>query len=290
MKGEKEKKSWRSTRRNIRSPSKDFHKSSPKEQKTDISLTKQSIKTDLKIFYDQEAKKYHQTRKKYWKEGETLVNYIQQHFQGREIRILEFGCGSGRFASYLSEHYTGNFKYQGVDLSKELIKYAQQDNPNLEFIAEDISKFLPLLKQESFDLIIGTSSFQHIPSYKERLFLMKHFYRTLKYEGLVVMTNRALSEWFAKKHRKPLLNAIGKYLLTLGKADWRNILVPRTNKGKTSTRYYHLFSLKELKKLTDFSGFSLKECSYLDKDGSFTPKSREARNSLLIAEKFPLQN
>lgn len=119
---------------------------------------------------------------------------------------------------------------------------------------------------------------------------MKHFYRALKYEGLVVMTNRALSEWFAKKHRKPLLNAIGKYLLTLGKADWRDILVPRTNKGKTSTRYYHLFNLKELKKLTDFSGFSLKECSYLDKDGNLTPKSREARNSLLIAEKFPLQN
>ena len=141
----------------------------------------------------------------------------------------------------------------GVDLSEGLLSYAKKENPKMKFVCEDISEFIVQQKQESFDLIVGTSSFQHIPSFKERLFLMKHFYRLLTYDGKVMMLNRSLSHWFIRKHRKEISKSLGKYLLSFGKKSRRDIMVPWTNKGKTFKRYYHLFDLTELKKLSDFS-------------------------------------
>jgi predicted TPR repeat methyltransferase len=117
---------------------------------TDLS----PIKSQLQSFYDHEAKKYYETRKKFWKEGELLLQIIENHPLPEKVRILELGCGSGRFATYLREHYKGKFDYVGVDLSKQLLKYAQHDNPKCTFILGDISDFLAKTGQESFDLVI----------------------------------------------------------------------------------------------------------------------------------------
>jgi hypothetical protein len=48
-----------------------------------------TIKTDLQHFYDHEAKKYHDTRKKFWQEGECILQALEP-FQGKKISILEF--------------------------------------------------------------------------------------------------------------------------------------------------------------------------------------------------------
>jgi ubiquinone/menaquinone biosynthesis C-methylase UbiE len=157
----------------------------------------------------------------------------------------------------------------------------------MHFICEDVSEFVVRQKQESFDIIIGTSSFQHIPSYRERLFLMKHFYRLLKYDGLLIMTNRALSKRFLKKHWKVMLRSFGTYLLSLGKSSRRDVLVPWTSRGKVFERYYHLFSLPELKKLMNFSGLKIEQLSYLDDTGKYSTDWKYARDSFLVAKKNP---
>jgi SAM-dependent methyltransferase len=160
-----------------------------------------TIKTDLQVFYNQEAKKYYETRKKFWQEGSLILQTLKTLADtGKKLSILEIGCGSGRFANYLQQHYAGKFSYVGVDLSEKLLAYAKQDTPKLKFICEDMGEFIVRQKQESFDVIIGVASFQHIPSSRERLFLMKHFYRALRYDGLLIMTNRSLSHWFLQKH------------------------------------------------------------------------------------------
>jgi SAM-dependent methyltransferase len=256
-----------------------------------------TIKTDLQDFYNQEAKKYHETRKKYWKEGELILEAMttlmeQSSPQGKgekkRINILEIGCGSGRFANYLSNHYSGKFTYVGVDLSQELLSYAKKENPQCKFVCEDMSEFVVRQKQEKFDLIIGTSSFQHIPTYRERLFLMKFFYKLLKYDGLLIMTNRSFSKRFFKKHWKEVLKSRGKFLVKGRECSRRDCMVPRTNGEQIFKRYYHLFSLKELKKLVTFSGLHLEHLSYLDDKGDWTMHWQGSKSSFLVARKSPI--
>ncbi|MCR5412514.1 MAG: class I SAM-dependent methyltransferase [Patescibacteria group bacterium] len=116
---------------------------------------------------------------------------------------------------YLREHYEGEIEYIGVDLSSELLKFAQKDNPHDTFICNDICKEVLNYEQETFDLIVGTSSFQHIPTQQERSFLIKHFYRILKYEGKFLMLNRTYSDRFVKKYKKQVFLAKLKRFFTL---------------------------------------------------------------------------
>jgi len=253
----------------------------------------QEIKQDLESFYNSEAKKYAETRKKFWHEEKAILDAITPLFENNDkVRVLEFGCGSGRFATLLNQNFPGKFDYVWIDLSDELLSYASTANPNLTFFQWDITKLIKNFEQESFDLIVWTSSFQHIPTTKERSFLMKNFYRLLNYDGMLLMTNWSLSKWFVKKHRKAVFKA---RFMSLIQFDWsksRDIMVPWTDTktGKVYERFYHFFSLKELQSLSNFAWLTAKLNVFIDQDANFTYNERISRSSFLVATKTPIIN
>jgi hypothetical protein len=51
-----------------------------------------SAQEDLKQFYDEEAKKYAQTREKFRSDAKFFLEEIEYSEQ-KTIKILEFGCG-----------------------------------------------------------------------------------------------------------------------------------------------------------------------------------------------------
>ena len=289
----------------------------------------QEVKQDLQSFYDKEAKKYAETRKKFWHEEKAILDAITPLFwekppfdkggadpevtngeaEGyninsknppyppcqrgakKKLRILEFWCGSGRFATLLNQNFSDKFDYVWIDLSDELLSYASKDNPNLTFFQWDITKLVKNFEQESFDLIVWTSSFQHIPTNKERSFLMKNFYRLLDYDWILLMTNRSLSKWFMEKHRKTILKSRFLSLIQFNKSKSRDIMVPRTDEEwKVYERFYHFFSLKELEKLAIFSGLNIKTNTYINDSGEFTDDEKISRSSLFVAQKSPIIN
>ncbi len=276
----------------------------------------QEIKQDLQSFYNTEAKKYAETRKKFWHEEKAILEAITPLFstssfwtkwrilggtkdslanasewQNRELRVLEFGCGSGRFASLLNQNFPGQFDYVGIDLSEELLSYASKDNPNLTFFQWDITKLVKNFEQESFDLIVWTSSFQHIPTTKERSYLMKNFYRLLDYDGMILMTNRSLSDWFIKKHWKIVMKAKILSRFKMNKWSSRDLMVPWTDENwKVYERFYHFFSLEELKNLSDFAWLTLKANVFIDGNGNFTDNEKVSRSSFFVAVKNPVIN
>jgi ubiquinone/menaquinone biosynthesis C-methylase UbiE len=204
---------------------------------------------------------------------------------------LEFWCGSGRFASLLNQNFPEQFDYVWIDLSDKLLSFARKDNPNLAFIQWDITKLITDFWQESFDLIVWTSSFQHIPTNKERSYLMKNFYRLLDYDGMLLMTNRSLSKRFTKKNWKIILEAKILSWLKFDKWSARDLMVPRTdNKWKTYERFYHFFSLEELERLAIFSGLTTRTNTYIDEHGEFTDNEKLSRSSLFVAQKSPIIN
>lgn len=263
-----------------------------KSEKNISIFSNQEIKQDLMSFYDSEAKKYAETRKKFWHEEKAILEAITPIFEkNNKVRILEFGCWSGRFATLLNQQFPWQFSYVGIDLSEELLAYASKENPNLTFLQWDITRFITNFEQESFDLIVWTSSFQHIPTSKERSFLMKHFYRMLDYDWILLMTNRSLSNWFTKKNRKIVLKSRILSWFKFNKWSARDLMVPRTdNQWKVYERFYHFFSLKELERLAIFSGLTIKTNTYINENGEFTDDEKVSRSSLFIAEKNPVIN
>ena len=253
----------------------------------------QEIKQDLQSFYNSEAKKYAETRKKFWHEEKAILDAITPFFEDNDkVRVLEFGCGSGRFATLLNQNFHDKFDYVWIDLSNELLSYASTANPNLTFFQWDITKLIKNFEQESFDLIVWTSSFQHIPTTKERSFLMKNFYRLLNYDGMLLMTNWSLSDWFIKKNRKTVMKARLKSWLRLKNDKSRDIMVPRTDNTtwKVYERFYHFFSLKELENLARFSWLTLKINTFIDWNGEFTNNEKTSRSSFFVATKTPIIN
>lgn len=262
------------------------------KKKSNDVFEHQEIKQDLQSFYDNEAKKYAETRKKFWREEKAILDEISPLFEyWKKIRILEFWCGSGRFATLLNQNFDGKFDYVGIDLSEELLSYASKDNPILTFFQWDITKLVKNFEQESFDLIVWTSSFQHIPTEKERSFLMKNFYRLLEYDGMVLMTNWTLSKRFSKKYWKIVMKAKILSWLKLNKWNSRDLLVPRTDSNwKVYNRFYHFFSLKEMDRLAIFSWLTPKTNTFLDENGEFTDDEKNSRSSLFVATKTPIIN
>ena len=252
----------------------------------------QEIKKNLQSFYDKEAKKYAETRKKFWHEEKVILYTITTLFEEwKKVRVLEFGCGSWRFATLLNQNFKWKFDYVGIDLSDELLSYASKDNPDLTFFQWDITKLIKNFEQESFDLIVWTSSFQHIPTKKERSYLMKNFYRVLDYDWIILMTNRSLSSWFIRKNWKAILKSRIKSLIKFDKDIARDLLVPRADsKWNTYERFYHFFSLNELDKLSRFSWLTTKINKYLDENWEYTDNERVSRSSFFVATKNPIIN
>ena len=249
------------------------------------------IKKSLASFYDAQAEKYYHTRNKHRADADIFLDAIKAS-EKKTINILEFGCGSGRLLAHLVQLKGITINYVGVDISKNLLSFAKKQvigksapkNITATFVCDDITHYLKWLKQESFDFVIGVASFQHIPTVKERFFVMKNIYRVLKYDGKLIMTNRSFSRWFLRKFQKDFLHALRKYIISLGKHEWNSIMIPRKNGKTIDKRFYHIYTLAELKKLASLSGFIIEELSYLAK-WTTTSSRKESQNSLMIAKK-----
>jgi ubiquinone/menaquinone biosynthesis C-methylase UbiE len=244
-----------------------------------------STYSDLEKFYDSEATKYHQTRQKYRADWEMIMSAILSQIQKEDPKVLELGCWWWRGAKLLSEHYHQNFSYTWVDISSKLLAYAKKDNPWFSFVHSDMNKYLASLGQESQDIILACASFQHIPDETSRIKILKNIFRVLQYDWIIVFTNWACSEWFLKTHRKALIGWSLKSLISFWKKSWRDVLIPRNGEHWKQYRYYHLYSLEELRKLVELSWLKIIELHYLDKKWQITEDWKQANNSFLVAKK-----
>lgn len=243
---------------------------------------------DLEKFYSLQAKKYYQTRKKYRSAGEKILEQIYS-LQLETPKILELGCGGGRFLDLMEKDYSGAWDYVGVDLSKGLIDLAQQLHPEKTLIHAEMNEYLASLPQESFDMIVGFASVQHLTSLKARKTLMENAYRVLKYGGKLLLINWSLSHRFIRKYPQVLFQSFWKRFKSLGKEDWRDVLIPWKDGEQIHQRYYHLFSLAELRQLSALSGFIQRELFYIDKASQKVAHWSKSANSRYVGEKGVLR-
>jgi SAM-dependent methyltransferase len=99
------------------------------------------------------------------------------------MRVLDAGCGSGRYAEWLLEH---GAEVVGIDMSPRMLRQARKRvGKRAELHLADLGKPLPFLENRSFDLVIAPLVLDYIEDWGP---LFSEFNRVLKGFGLLVFS------------------------------------------------------------------------------------------------------
>ena len=92
----------------------------------------------------------HRWRRFLWsREQLALTNLVGDFFEGRDIHLLDFACGTGRIVGFLEDRVTTAV---AVDVSESMLERAKQKLRRTELIQADITKN-NVLKGRKFNLI-----------------------------------------------------------------------------------------------------------------------------------------
>lgn len=161
------------------------------------------------------------SRQSPWPGWQKLLPYLR----GRTSKVLDLGCGNGRFGIWLSKYR--KIDYTGLDNNQYLLDQV----PFGHKINQDITKPWPIKNQ--FGLIVLIAVIHHIPTRAARLKILLRAKKLLLPNGLLVFT-----VWHFNKLKRFQNQTIKKlpgndYIL-----DWR--------RGMTAKRYIHLFDDAEI--------------------------------------------
>ncbi len=190
----------------------------------------------LKEDYDLISSSFAKNRERVWPEMKFLFDKAK-----KEERVLDLGCGNGRFSQYLEHtHYTG------IDFSEKMISEAKARFPKKDFLVGDALS-LPF-QDNSFDRVYSIAVIHQIPSEALRIEALKEIKRVLKPEGRLYIT--VWNIWKNNKFfcvKQMMLNFF--FSRSLGPRD---IILKRD-------RYYYVFRKKELSRLAEKAELSPEE-------------------------------
>jgi tRNA (uracil-5-)-methyltransferase TRM9 len=157
-------------------------------------------------------------------------------------KILDAGCGD---CSQLIE-FKENFLF-GIDFSKRMISEARKKCKSAKLVIGDI-RFLPF-KDKSFDIVLCIATLHHVKERKERIKVLKELKRVCKEKIIISVLKRFSSLTFFK-----LIFSLFDFRLRFG-----DIFLKWNYKGKKLKRYYHTYSLNELKKDVEIAGLRIEK-------------------------------
>lgn len=207
----------------------------------------------MSVDYNSFAKTFAASRKNMkWPE-------IEYFFSLKEWKdILDIWCGSGR----LIDQYTQYFwlqpeNYIGIDLSSWLIWEAKKLYLNHKFIIWNMLECESLVWDKKFDNIFLIASFHHLEDIQSREKMLQSLYNITLKGWKIYMTNWALESSLNLEKYKD--SKISKSQNKYWSSDF-NIKIWE------NTRFYHSFSLREIKELSSMVGFTVLENRIFDNE------------------------
>ena len=155
-------------------------------------------------------------------------------------------------------------EYEGIDVSMKLIEHANKKRRDLltNFRVGSILA-LPYTDQD-FDVVLAIAMLHHVPSRQLRLNALHEVYRVLKSGGHFLMTN--WDRW-KPEYWKEVIVATLKKIIGISPYDFKDIFIAWKRGDRKVQRYYHAFTMGELRELCVTVGFEVVEQYYTDKEG-----------------------
>jgi 2-polyprenyl-3-methyl-5-hydroxy-6-metoxy-1,4-benzoquinol methylase len=237
------------------------------------SATQKKLYDITQDFYTKIADDFSQTRQAPWKGWTQLLTELRfPEEKQKDLRVLDVGCGNGRFALFLKNNSI-SFKYTGVDSNENLLSHAKvsldEQGIPAQLIHQDIffSAFSSQFTVEhecAFNIVSCFGVLHHLPGSENRQRFIQDLTNLVETGGylLISLWQFAKLERYQQKTIDPSTVGImpneleaGDYLL-----GW-----DATN----AVRYCHSFSEEEITELIESSGMKLVTRFYADgKEGN----------------------
>ena len=206
------------------------------------------------LFYSQNAVSFGATRQRPWDGWQDLLEYMPQ----KPFRLLDIGCGNGRFEVFLRAKHIQLSLYMGIDSSTSLLEDARKQ---VEGEYERVFKRVDIVASKnwlempgSFDVAVLLAVVHHIPSKQLRQNAINRAAELLKPGGILIVSlwhydtdarfSHKIIPWdYAPQISQSELEA-GDYLLS-----WNN--------EQSKMRYVHVFNKTEVDDLVRASGLEL---------------------------------
>jgi len=216
-----------------------------------------------KDFYSTVADSFNTSRNYYWQGWTRLQKIIKKQFSDKKIRVLDIGCGNGRFAQFLNESGV-DFEYYGLDSSKKLLNWASKNvalKDKTAFLEFDLiealqndtfAKFLEKNNiDDKFDLIVCFGVLHHIPSFelREKLFEIVNK-KLLSEDSLFVITAWLFLDNHKLKQRVLENDQIAELKIDLEQLDPHDYLLD-WQRGEQAIRYCHYTDKVEIEKINE---------------------------------------
>ncbi len=192
---------------------------------------------------------------------------------GRPPRVLDVGCGNGRFA-WLLEEWGISAEYVGVDGDAKLLALATAHGETLEtvqtrFVQADFTRATwtveAALQPSSFDLVVCFAALHHVPSWALRQQVVKSLKRCLATDGTLI-----LSHWQFLSSARFVRKRIAWQTIGLVESDVEadDALLP-WQQGHYAVRYVHQTSAEEAQGLATGANLLFADHFYADgKEGN----------------------
>ncbi len=204
--------------------------------------------------YENIAQEFNETRKKeLWQELKNLTKDIKIG-----AKVMDVGCGNGRIIDALIDKKT---KYLGIDQSQNLVELARENYgnlPNTKFCIGKIQE-LNLIKELNFDYVFAIAVLHHIPGTNLQIEALKQLKNKVTKNGKIIISVWRL--WNKPKYRQLIIKFGLLKIIRKNKMNWGDITFDWTRKkdATKSKRYYHAFTKRSLKKITNKAGLKIEK-------------------------------
>ncbi|MHA1376903.1 MAG: class I SAM-dependent methyltransferase [Candidatus Helarchaeota archaeon] len=229
-------------------------------------------KLRIKEAFDQISEIWDRVRRQPWRD---LVDFIEKHqFLDNCDIVLDIGCGNGRHTNLMANSCRVSV---GLELSSEILKIARQNykKHNLFYINGDALN-LPF-RDNTFSKAIYIATLHHVQDKNQRVQSLLELKRVLKLnsKGIITVWRRF------QKNFLPifLIDLIFTTFLKKNR-EFGDIFIPWHGPDKTiiANRFYHLFTMGEMKRILQKAEMKIIECEY------FSGKSKD-ENIIALVEK-----